>query len=69
MEMSMKSIIESSAYCVILVIMCYMAIGFIQMNMDVNKVNEVSKYVQDYMEVHGKSTVMMRPGIHWMQLH
>ena len=52
----MKSIIESSAYCVILVIMCYMAIGFIQMNMDVNKVNEVSKYVQDYMEVHGKST-------------
>ena len=26
------------------------------MNMDVNKVNEVSKYVQDYMEVHGKST-------------
>ena len=36
--------------------MCYMAIGFIQMNMDVNKVNEVSKYVQDYMEVHGKST-------------
>ena len=46
----MKSIIESSAYCIILVIMCYMAIGFIQMNMDVNKVNEVSKYVQDYME-------------------
>ena len=66
----MKSIIESSAYCVILVIMCYMAIGFIQMNMDVNKVNEVSKYVQDYMEVHGKNApVMMRPGIHWMQLH
>lgn len=65
----MKSIIESSAYCIILVIMCYMAIGFIQMNMDVNKVNEVSKYVQDYMEVHGKAPVMMRPGIHWMQLH
>ena len=62
----MKSIIESSAYCIILVIMCYMAIGFIQMNMDVNKVNEVSKYVQDYME---KAPVMMRPGIHWMQLH
>ena len=52
----MKSIIERSAYCIILVIMCYMAIGFIQMNIDVNKVNEVSKYVQDYMEVHGKST-------------
>ena len=59
----MKSIIESSAYCIILVIMCYMAIGFIQMNMDVNKVNEVSKYVQDYMEVHGKSRYGMTAAV------
>ena len=64
----MKSIIESSAYCVILVIMCYMAIGFIQMNMDVNKVNEVSKYGITWKCME-KAPVMMRPGIHWMQLH
>lgn len=52
----MKSTIESSVYCVIIVIACYLFIGFVRMNMDVNKVNEVTKYVQDYMEVHGKST-------------
>lgn len=52
----MKMMIETSAYCVIMCIACYLFIGFVQMNQQVNKVQEMTDYVQDYVELHGNST-------------
>lgn len=52
----MKSTIETSIYLLIIALAAGIFTSFIRLNADVNKVNEVTKYVQDYMDVHGTSS-------------
>lgn len=51
----MKSILETSVYLFLAAIICYVGIEFVSMNMKVSRVNEVSQYLSDYVEMYGKS--------------
>ena len=48
----MRSIIEVSAYVIIITIMCYLGIDYVRMNMQVMDMNEVVRYVENYIEVN-----------------
>lgn len=51
----MKNIIETSIYLIIITLSCLIFIGFVGMNRSVNTINEVTSYIQDYIEVNGSS--------------
>lgn len=51
----MKSILETSVYLLLAALICYIGIDFVSMNMRVTKVNEVSQYVRDYIEIYGQA--------------
>jgi hypothetical protein len=48
----MRSIIEVSAYVIIITIMCYLGIDYVRMNMQVMDMNEAVRYVENYIEVN-----------------
>ena len=48
----MRSIIEVSAYVIIITIMCYLGIDYVRMNMQVMVMNEAVRYVENYIEVN-----------------
>lgn len=48
----MRSIIEVSAYVIIITIMCYLGIDYVRMNMQVMDMNEAIRYVENYIEVN-----------------
>lgn len=48
----MRSIIEVSAYVIIITIMCYLGIDYVRMNMQVTDMNEAVRYVENYIEVN-----------------
>lgn len=48
----MRSIIDVSAYVIIITIMCYLGIDYVRMNMQVMDMNEVVRYVENYIEVN-----------------
>jgi hypothetical protein len=52
----MKGIIEASIYLIIMTLICVISVEFIILNRQVSKVNEVSGYIRDYIEVHGTQT-------------
>lgn len=54
----MKSILETSVYLLVASLICYIGIDFISTNMRVSKINEVTQYMQDYIEVYGEAEVM-----------
>lgn len=54
----MKSILETSVYLLVASLICYIGIDFISTNMKVSKINEVTQYMQDYIEVYGEAVVM-----------
>ena len=49
----MKNIIETSVYLYILAFICFISVQFIFMNEKVTKVNEVSTYIENYIEARG----------------
>lgn len=49
----MKNIIETSVYLYILAFICFISVQFIFMNEKVTKVNEVSTYIENYIEAKG----------------
>ena len=49
----MRSIIEVSAYVIIITIMCYLGIDYVRMNMQVMDMNEAVRYVENYIEING----------------
>lgn len=48
----MRSIIEVSAYVIIITIMCYLGIDYVRMNMQVMDMNEAVRYVENYIEIN-----------------
>ena len=50
----MKTIIENSAYLIVMVLICILSIDFISMNLRISKVSEVEQYIEDYMEIYGE---------------
>ena len=52
----MKGVIETGFYCFIIALASTIFLQFIVMNRQVEKVSEVTNYIQDYLEVHGRST-------------
>lgn len=48
----MRSIIEVSAYVIIITIMCYLGIDYVRMNMQVMDMNEAIRYAENYIEVN-----------------
>ena len=48
----MRSIIEVSAYVIIITIMCYLGIDYVRMNMQVMDMNEAVRSVENYIEVN-----------------
>ena len=48
----MKSVIEASAYLIIMALICYVGIDFVVMNRQISKVDEVAQYLADYVEVN-----------------
>lgn len=50
----MKTIIENSAYLIIMVLICLLSIDFISMNLRISKVSEVEQYIEDYIEIYGE---------------
>ncbi len=50
----MRSVIESSAYVIILTLICYLGIDFIQMNQQITDVHKHIKYIEDYVCIHGQ---------------
>ena len=46
----MRSIIEVSAYVIIITIICYLGIDYVRMNMQVMDMNEAVRYVENYIE-------------------
>lgn len=53
----MKSILETSVYLLIAAFICYIGIDFVSINMKVSKINEISQYMRDYIEVYGKAEI------------
>lgn len=51
----MKSILETSLYLIVLVIITLISIDFITMNISVSKANEKEQYIQHMIEIYGKS--------------
>lgn len=50
----MKTILESSIYLIIMVIICLLSIDFISMNMGITQVGQAEQYVEDYIELNGE---------------
>lgn len=53
----MKSILETSVYLLIASFICYIGIDFVSINMKVSKINEISQYMRDYIEIYGKAEI------------
>lgn len=51
----MRSVLEASFYLLLITVMCYLGIDFVQMNQKVSCVNEVQQYIKDYIEIYGES--------------
>ena len=51
----MKSILETSLYLIVMVIITLISIDFITMNISVSKANEKKQYIQHMIEIYGKS--------------
>ena len=51
----MKSVLEASFYLLLMTVMFYLCIDFVQMNQKVSCVNEVQQYIKDYIEVYGEN--------------
>lgn len=49
----MKSIIEMSVYIFLMTLMCFVSLQFIKMNQSVSRVNEISSYIESYIEAKG----------------
>lgn len=49
----MKNIIETSLYLFLMAFICFISIQFISMNQRVTKINEVSGYIENYIEAKG----------------
>lgn len=52
----MKTVIETAAYLIIMVLIVLTSVDLITMNMSVTKVNEVEKYIENCIELYGEST-------------
>ncbi len=50
----MKTIIESSVYLLIMVLICLFSIDFISMNIGITQMGQIEQYVEDYIELNGK---------------
>lgn len=51
----MKSILETSLYLIVMVLLTLISIDFITMNISVSKANEKEQYIQHMIEIYGKS--------------
>lgn len=51
----MKSILETSLYLIVMVIITLISIDFITMNISISKANEKKQYIQHMIEIYGKS--------------
>lgn len=54
----MKNVIEASIYLIIMTLICYISLDFILMNQRVSKINEVTQYIEDYIEIHGSAKII-----------
>ena len=50
----MKIVIESSAYLIIMVLICLLSVDFISMNMGISRLHETEQYIEDYVEIYGE---------------
>jgi len=51
----MKSILETSMYLIVMVIITLISIDFITINISVSKANEKEQYIENIIEIYGKS--------------
>lgn len=52
----MKTILETAAYLIVMVLIVLTSLDFITMNMSVTKVNETNRYIENCIELYGEST-------------
>ena len=50
----MKSVLETSLYLIIMSWMCIISVQFIVMNSKITKVNEISTYIENFVEAKGE---------------
>ena len=50
----MKAVLETSAYLLIMAVICFISLDFVFMNMSITEAAETEQYIEDYIEVYAK---------------